>query len=160
MSHICNCCGKELDEMPRYFMFKLPQAYVNDSDLITFDNKFTCRSNDGRFFISCEIELPLTIPGLDPLGFICWVEVTESIYNDYANYRDNEEALSEPAELIDGVLANAVTNIEGSFGQQVKFKVLCADPTPYIKWVAPGSLLSQLVNSGVGTEYWHSVVGD
>jgi hypothetical protein len=157
-SYTCACCGKDHGELPRFFLFRVPEQYARDDSGLSFDSKFTCRHADGKYFISCELELP--IHGHEDLmmGFICWAEVAESTYLSYLAYRATVDEATAFEELVDGTLANPVPCVAGTLGSRIKFRILPDDPTPYIRWVEPNTDLAARVAQGATPEYWHAVV--
>ena len=159
MSYICASCGKEHKELSPYFMYRLPDSALDRRDEVVFDDKFTCRIGHEEYFISCELEVPFKVDELDPLGFICWARVDQQTYESYRAYRAEEEILPPYADLVRGALANPIPKIPGSIGTPVGFKVLSGDPTPYILWVAPGSPVADLLETGATVDYWHSAMG-
>jgi hypothetical protein len=144
--------------MPRFFMSRVPEAFVGNRDGLVFDKKYACRSNDGQHFIRCEIELPLRNCNEELLGFIEWAQVSEATYASYLTYRENEETLPSYEELVPGNLASLLPEIPGALGVAVKFKVLPNDPTPYVRWAQPGSSLASYMEHGVTQEFWHQFV--
>jgi hypothetical protein len=103
------------------------------------------------------VEVPLADSDQDPLGFIVWVEVDASDYERLLKFRKDKQAKPAPRWLVAGPLANPVSGVRGSFGTPVKFKVLKDDPTPYIKWGAPGSSLEKLIQKGASRKFWHDL---
>jgi hypothetical protein len=158
INRTCACCGKDVEGIPRFFMSHVPKAFVTNRDSLVFDKEYMCRSNDGRYFVRCEIELPLRNSNEEPLGFIEWVQVSEATYSSYLAYRENEETLAPYEELVSGNLASLLLDIPGAFVVAVKFKVLPNDPTPYIRWAQPGSSLASYIEQGVTQEFWHQFV--
>ncbi len=158
MSHLCVSCGKEHDELSPYFMWRLPDAALSRRDLLVFDDDFTCRIGDEQHFISCELALPFKSGELDPLGFICWVQVDRDTYNAYRAYRANEDELPPYADDVHGRLANPIPLIADSCGTAIAFRVLCGDPTPYIQWVAPDSPVAALLERGASIDFWHAAM--
>lgn len=141
MGYVCSECGKAHDELARYFMWRAPET--RDAKVIAAQHhgKALC-ATEHQFFVQCEIELPMVGEGEKPLGFICWVEVAQSEYERLVRYRANEKAEPPFQEWVEGTLANSVQGVPGSYGTAVKFAVLKGDPTPCIKWVAPGTALA------------------
>ncbi|HYW56202.1 MAG TPA: DUF2199 domain-containing protein [Polaromonas sp.] len=157
MSYKCSHCGNTHDELPRYFMWHAPETDQGRVIDVVEDSKSMCRGGDSQFFVHCEIELPLAEAEGDPLGCICWVEVSLSDYQRLIHFRENEDAQPHYADLVEGKLANPVQGIAHSYGTPVKFKVIKGDPTPYIKWVAPGTAIAAILASGVSMDFWHDV---
>ena len=160
MSYTCACCGKDHGELPRFFLFRVPQRYARYGSGLSFDSKFTCRHTDGRYFISCELELPIQGPEKIVLGFICWAEVPQATYLSYRAYRETVDGSMAFEELLEGNLANPIPCVAGTLGSRIRFKVLPDDPTPYIRWVEPNTHLAARVAQGATPEYWHSVVDE
>jgi hypothetical protein len=159
VNYTCGHCGKEHSELSRYTMWREPDLMDSESELLEFDSKFTCRIENMRYFVSCEVEVPFTEPSESPLGFICWVEVSERDYERYTAYRGRKKERGGFKELIAGRLANSVPAIPLSLGTAVKFKVLKGDPTPYVKWVEPETTLAQRIEVGATNDFWHEALG-
>jgi hypothetical protein len=155
-AHACSECGRLHDELPRYFMTELPETADGSTVQVSHEHKSMCRT-DRQSFVRCEIEVPVLAPDEDPLGFICWVEISRQDYLQLLAFRKDEGDLVSPG-WVSGTLANAVRAVPGSFGTPVKFEVLKDDPTPYIKWLEPGTPLAALVASGASVAFWHGVV--
>jgi len=157
MAYLCSECGKTHDELPRYFMWRAPETPQGKVIDVHYDGKTLCTS-DRQCFIQCEVELPvLEETPAKVLGLICWVEIPRSEYERLLHYRKHEK--SEPAydAWIEGALANPVQGVPESYGTRVKFAVLKGDPTPYIKWAAPGSPLAARIEAGASKRFWHDV---
>jgi hypothetical protein len=155
-SYACSECGKVHLELPRFFIRKLPET--RDGELINADedHKSMCRT-DAQCFVRCEVEVPLTGLEGEVLGFIGWVEVGRDDYERLLAFRADEEEGEPLSEWVDGTLANPVAGVRGSFGTAVKFEVKKGDPTPYIRWVEPGSTLAQRIAAGATSAFWHEV---
>lgn len=158
-AQICGCCGKQHDDLSPYFMMRVPDAALARRDELVFDDRFTCRLGDELHFISCELEVPFKSDDLTPLGFICWAAVDRKTYDAYRAYRAKEEDVPACSDLVRGRLANPIPGIDDSCGTLIGFKVLRADPTPYIRWVEPSSSVAALLERGASVEYWHAVAG-
>lgn len=152
----CSECGGVHDELPRYFMKKLPETKEGSTIQVRHERKSMCRT-DSQSFVRCEIEVPVLASDDGPLGFICWVEVSRQDYRDLLAFRKDEGSAPAFPSWVTGTLANAVSGVPSSFGTPVKFEVMKDDPTPYIKWVAPGTPLAALVTSGASVAFWHEV---
>jgi hypothetical protein len=157
MSYACACCGKVHAELPRFFAFRAPELYARDGGGLSYDGKTACRHVDGKYFLRCELELPIHGPEKLMMGFICWAEVPEATYLSYLAYRATVGEPMDFEELVDGKLANPIPCVSGTLGSRVKFRVLPDDPTPYIRWVEPATPLAARVAEGATQEYWHSV---
>ncbi len=138
-------------------MWRAPETDQGRVIDVVEDSKSMCSAADSQFFVQCEIELPLAEAEGDPLGCICWVEVSQPDYQRLIHFRENEDALPDYADWVEGKLANPVQGIAQSYGTPVKFKVIKGDPTPYIKWVAPGTAVAAILASGVSIDFWHDV---
>lgn len=156
MTFKCSECGQHHDELARYFMCRAPQDADGNLLKPVDDHKSMCRA-DGRYFVRCEIELPLRTSDSDPLGYIFWVEVIQEDYDQLLDYRRNEIARADYSELVPGKVANWLRAIPNTFGTAVSVAVVPGDPTPYVKWVAPDSTLAALVASGVSLSLWHEL---
>jgi hypothetical protein len=157
MSYRCSDCGKVHDELPRHFMWKKPETKGGKVVAGELSRKSMYRGETGCFVL-CEVELPLTDNDGAVLGLICWVEVTARAYEKLLDYRSNEDAALPYTTRVPGQLANRLPAIPGSWGTRVRFEVKKGDPTPYIKWVAPGSSLAKRVATGASHRFWHAVV--
>jgi hypothetical protein len=91
------------------------------------------------------------------LGFVCWVEVPAEEYERLLHYRKNEKTQPAYTVWIEGKLANLMNGFPQSHGTRVKFAVEGNDPTPYIKWAAPGSSLARQLEEGATVKFWHEV---
>jgi hypothetical protein len=140
-------------------MWRQPDLTEEERILLVFDSKFTCRIERSRYFVSCEVEVPFQDASEKPLGFICWVEVSELDYERYTAYRGRKKERGGYKELVAGRLANSVPAVPFSVGTAVKFKVLKGDPTPYIKWVEPETALARRIEGGATNEFWHEALG-
>ena len=118
-----------------------------------------CKVAAKRFFIICELKIPFTDSDDDLLGFIGWVEVSGSAYQQYTAYRDLEDSCPPYETLVDGRLANPIPSIPDSLAISVKFEVLAGDPTPYIKWVEPNMPVAARVTVGATPSFWHAAAG-
>ena len=147
-----------VDGMTRYFMYRVPDAYVSRKDELTFDEEFICRGSDGDCFIRCEVELPFKDGKEEPLGFIGWVQVDAATYDAYRAYRADDRNLPPYEELVPGRTANPIPEVPDTVGVAVKFKVLPRDPTPYVRWAEPNTPLAALMERGATTVFWHKVV--
>lgn len=156
MSHTCSCCGKELSGLPRFFLLRRLDEFANSADL-TYDEEYACRHGTGKYFVRCELELPIERSEKDVLGFVSWAEVPELTYVSYLAYRMHAAALADFEETIEGRLANEIPRIPGSIGTPIVIRALPRDPTPYIRWVQPGTSLAARLAEGATTEYWHGV---
>jgi hypothetical protein len=154
----CSGCGRVHDELPRYFMTKLPEAPDGSIIQAKEERKSMCRTKR-QSFVRCEVEVPLLGSDDGPLGFICWVEISRADYRRLLAFRKDEGSAAAFPDWVSGTLANTLRGIPGTFGTAVKFQVLRDDPTPYIKWVAPGTPLAALVTSGASVAFWHEVAG-
>ena len=159
MTYICGDCGQEHGELSRYTMWRRPELTEDERKCLVFDTKFTCRVDHERHFVSCEVEVPFQDSVEPPLGFICWVEVSEPDYARYSAYRGRKKERGTFKELVSGRLANNVPAVSSSIGTQVKFKVLKGDPTPYVRWVDPDTALARRISLGANKEFWHEAVG-
>jgi hypothetical protein len=157
MTYKCGECGKVHDELSRAIMWRHPEdgnGHVLD---VHHDRKSMCRS-DSQYFVHCEVEVPIVGEPGSPLTFICGVEVSSEDYQRLLVFRQDEDARSF-ASWVSGRLANPVSVVDDTFGTAVQFEVLKGDPTPYVKWVDPGSSLSRSITGGVSRALWHKVVG-
>ena len=156
MSYECSECGKVHDELPRFFMRKVPET--RDGELIEArqDSKSMC-STETQCFVRCEVEVPLTELEGEVLGFIGWVEIARDDYDRLLAFRADEDGQPPFTELVSGTLANPVEGVRKSFGTAVKFEVKKDDPTPYIRWVTPGSTLAKRIAAGATPAFWHEV---
>lgn len=159
MSYVCASCGDSHSELSRYFKWRIPKLGFRDAMRLKHDNDFMCRIGEKRHFIQCELELPFPDASQDPLGFICWVQVPRETYDSYLNYRVEEESLPPLEELVHGTLANPIPGVPGSLGIAVAFQVIAGDPTPYIRWVEPGSSVAVRLAAGATNEFWHEAAG-
>ena len=157
MTYKCSECGETHDELPRFFMRKRPEREDGSVIEATHDHKSMC-STENQAFVRCEIEIPVIGVPATPLGFICWVEVDELDYERILAFRKDEEPGQPFKELVSGRLANPVTGVPETFGTFAKFDVLEEDPTPYVRWIAPGTTLAELVETGATQAFWHSLV--
>ena len=155
----CSECGNVHDELPQYFMWKLPEGADGLTLDVVEDGQSMCRSAN-QAFVLCEIEVPVIGAAETVLGFICWVEVDSSDYERLRAFRENEDAHPDYTSLVAGTLANPVIGVPGSFGTRVKFAIVKDDPTPYVKWVAPGTKLAALVRKGASRRFWHDVAAE
>jgi hypothetical protein len=160
MSYVCSDCGKNHDELPRFFMWRVPENSAGKTLAVEEDAKSMCRSADGRHFVHCEVELALHEPKGMVLGFICWVEVSPDAYEQLLKLQKSRSRLRSYDGLIEGRLANPVHGIRGSFGTKVRFKAIKGDPTPYIKWAPARSSLGRKMKSGASPKFWHVVVAE
>jgi hypothetical protein len=156
MAFECSECGSVHEELPRYFMRRLPERADGSTIQVEEDGKSMCRGG-GQSFVRCEVEVPIAGSEDAPLGFIVWVEVNATDYQRISVFRSDEDTNLIPRDLIAGTLANPISGVAGSFGTPVKFKVCKGDPTPYIEWVAPGSSLAALLRTGASVKFWHDV---
>ena len=154
----CSECGKVHTELPRYFMRKLPETREGDVIDAKEDRKSMC-STEQQCFVRCEIEVPLTELAGEVLGFIEWVEVRRDDYERLLAFRENEDTAAPFSEWVAGTLANPVEGVRESFGTAVKFEIKKGDPTPYVRWVEPGSTLAQRIAEGATPAFWHGVCG-
>jgi hypothetical protein len=155
MPSLCGVCGKPHEGIPQFFMWKRPECAVDSSAEFLEDSKSMARTGASQFFVSCEVDVPLASDRRRVLGFICWVEVSQSDYATLLAYRKSEDTATPYESLVEGRLANPVPCVAGSLGMDVKFQVLKGDPTPYIKWVAPDSAVARLIDTGASQDYWH-----
>ena len=155
MAYRCTQCGKTHEEMPQYFMWKKPDCVPGSAHEFIEDSKSLARLGDSRFFVMCEVEMCVASDPNRKLGFMCWVEVEISVYESLLAFRRNEAELPAPTDLIEGRLANPVPCVAETLGLPVRFAVMKGDPTPYIKWVASGTALDDLLQTGASMEYWH-----
>lgn len=156
MAFKCSECGETHDELPRYWMFKRPEDRDGEPIPITEDRKSMARAEE-RCFVLCEVEIPI-VGGKDGvLGFIVWVEVRPADYERLLAFRDNEEASPDWHDWVKGTLANPITGVPKSFGTPVKFAVVKKDPTPYVKWVKPGTPLAKQIEAGASHQRWHDL---
>ena len=156
MKYKCSECGRVHDELPRFFMRKLPETADGSTIHVKQDHKSMCRTED-RTFVRCEIEVPIAGAAAGPLGFIVWVEVASEDYQRLLVFRRNEKAEPDFSTWLEGTLANPVSAVPESVGTPVKFEVRKGDPTPYITWVAPGTSLAALLETGASVGFWHDV---
>jgi hypothetical protein len=156
MTYKCSECGEAHDEVPRFFMLKRPQR--EDGSLIdaTHDYQSMCRTRD-QSFVHCEIEVPLIGAPETPMGFICWVEVTAEDYRRLLVFRTHEGSVALLDDRVGGTLANRIPGVSDSFGTPVKFKVLAGDPTPYVRWIEPGTTLADFVEAGAPQALLHGL---
>lgn len=159
MGFRCGCCGEVHEDLPRYTMWRVPELSDDDLDALEFDDRFTCHVDDERHFISCEVEVAFPDPDEKPLGFIGWVEVSPRDYARYAAYRGRKKERGRFGDWVEGRLANPVPAVPDSLGTRVRFEVLKGDPTPYVKWVEPGSTLAQRIEQKATPDFWHAVHG-
>jgi len=150
----CSECGRFHDELPRVFMTELPETKDGSTIQVRHERKSMCRTKS-QSFVRCEIEIPVRSSEDGPLGFICWVEIRRQDYRQLLAFRKDKGSASVFPNWVTGTLANAVRAVPNSFGTPVKFEVLKDDPTPYIKWVAPGTPLAALINSGASLAFCH-----
>jgi hypothetical protein len=137
-------------------MRRLPERADGSTIQIKEEHKSMCRAG-AQSFVLCEVEVPVVGSKGGPLGFLVWVAVAAKDYQRLLTYRRDEEANRIPARRVAGTLANPISGVSGSFGTPVKFEVRKGDPTPYIKWVAPGSRLAALLRTGASVKFWHDV---
>ena len=156
MGFKCSECGRVHEELARYFMWRLPEMADGSTIQAEEEHKSMCRTED-QSFVRCEVEVPITGSEGGPLGFILWVEVDSKDYERISAFRSDEETTPIPRGLVAGTLANPVSGVPGSFGTPVKFEVCKGDPTPYVKWVEPGSSLAALLRTGASVKFWHDV---
>jgi hypothetical protein len=156
MTYKCSECGETHDEVPRFFMLKRPQR--EDGSLIeaTHDTQTLCRTAE-QSFVQCEIEVPLIGAPETPLGFICWVQVTAEDYQRLLAFRTHEESVALFNDVVGGTVANKIPGVVDSFGTPVKFKVLAGDPTPYVRWIEPGTTLGDFVETGATQAFLHGL---
>jgi len=157
MNRVCGCCGQLVENIPRYFMCRVPDSYISRKAELVFDDKFTCRGGERDYFISCEVELPFKEGEEEPLGFIGWVQVPVAAYIAYREYRANDRHRPPYEDLVSGLMANPIPEAPDTLGVAVKFRVLPGDPTPYIRWAEPNSPLAALMDRGVTMQFWHKV---
>ena len=155
---LCDCCGKEFENLPRYIMHQNPNT-ANGERVKLFEDYKTLVRSDSKYYVSCEIEFPFKDNAFPPLGLIIWVEISKKLYYDLLNLWKNNDDTSYFNDLASGTIANYIKLADGSFGLPVKFKVLINDPTPYIKWISEGSKLDSLIKNGVDTAFWHNFAG-
>src|SRR5687767_1229724 len=156
MGFLCSQCGKTHDELPRYFMWRAPETIERKIIEAQHHSKSLC-ATEQQFFVQCEIELTVVGERDKSLGFICWVEVPRDEYERLMRYRKNEKSEPPYPAWVDAKIANSLTGIPDSYGTPVRFAVLKGDPTPYIKWVAPGTPLAARVQGGATQAFWHEV---
>jgi hypothetical protein len=156
MAFECSECGRIHEDLPRYFMRRLPEMADGSTIEVEEEHKSMCRSGT-QSFVRCEVEVPIAGSESDPLGFVVWVEVDARDYQRLLAFRRDEETKQIPAGFVGGTLANPVSGVPGSFGTPVKFEVCKGDPTPYVRWVAPGSPLATLLKTGASLKFWHDV---
>jgi hypothetical protein len=140
-------------------MWRRPSVPAWISRRIRYDDQFTCRLPGRRYFISCEVEVPFreAVPE-PPLGFIGWLEVSRRDYEAYRWYRRREYRLPAYQSRISGRLANPVPGVPSSFRTKATAIVKRGDPTPYIRWVTPGTALAQRVTEGATAAFWHEAI--
>ena len=155
MSSLCGVCGKTHEGMPQFFMWKRPECAVDLGDEFVEDAKSMGRVGDSQYFVRCEVEVPLAADRGKVLGFICWVEVSHEDYARLLAFRESEDTAEPYEQWVEGILANPVPCVVGSLGTSVKFEVQKGDPTPYIKWAAPGSAVARHIDAGASEAYWH-----
>ena len=156
MAYECAHCGKLHAELPRYFMCREPQTKAGRVIDAAHEQKSMCRTQK-RFFVRCEIEIPLSGADGPPLGFICWVEIKRKDYESLLDRRQQDATSTAPSTYLSGRLANPVHGVPNSYGTDVRFEVLQSDPTPYIRWIAPRSQLAARVKSGASMAFWHQL---
>jgi len=156
MSHECGVCGRPVDELARAFMTRLPETASGETLTIREDRKSMSRS-DQRCFVRCEVQVPMVDQPSESLAFILWVEVEEADYRRILEFRQGGEKEAFP-NWVPGRLANSVVGVPNAFGTAVKFEVAQGDPTPYVKWVEPSSILAARIVAGASVEFWHDVV--
>ena len=157
MTYACTECGKIHDELPQFFMWRLPETPDRKTIAIAEDRKSMGRTKDGLCFIHCEVELPVHGHSGTVLGFICWVEVEPDVYEQILRFRENEKKRPPFSQLMEGRLANPVQGVNNSYGTKVRFKVIAGDPTPYIKWAPASSSLGRRMKIGATAKFWHRV---
>ena len=155
MPYECAECGRVHDDLPRYFMCRAPERQDGSVLPVQHDRKSMCRA-DQQYFVCCEIEFPLADASGDPLGYICWVEVATEAYERLKRFREDEASEPNP-RVISGTLANELRAVPGSFGTHVRFDVVEDDPTPYIRWIAPGTALAHRVSEGATAAFWREL---
>lgn len=158
MSYVCASCGKSHEEPSRHLVWPVPKLGVLGRIRLTFDNDQTCRIGESRYFIQCELQIPFLSGCEEPLGFISWVEVRRATYDDYIDYRIEEDSRPALNHLVTGLLANPIPGIENSLGVMVKFEVAAKDPVPYIKWVEPDSTVASRLIQGATHEFWQAAI--
>lgn len=160
MAYTCTECGTAHDDMPQFFMWRLPETPDKKTIAVTADGKSMCRSADGRCFVHCEVELRVIGQRGKLLGLICWVEVLPAVYEQLLRFRESEKKKSPFKQLLEGRLVNPVQGVSGSYGTKVKFRVVAGDPTPYIKWAPAASSLGRRMKVGATAKFWHKVVAE
>jgi hypothetical protein len=85
-------------------MWRQPDLTEDERLVLVFDSEFTCRVGKSRYFVSCEVEVPFPDASESPLGFICWVEVSELDYERYTAYRGRKKERGGFKELMAGRL--------------------------------------------------------
>lgn len=136
-------------------MWKRPEVAVESPTEFVEDGKSMGRLGRSQYFVMCEIEVPLASQRNKVLGFICWVEVNQEDYANLLDFRENEDEAKPYEHWVGGRLANPIPCVGGSLGIDVKFEVRKGDPTPYIKWVAPESVVARHIDAGASDAYWH-----
>jgi hypothetical protein len=137
-------------------MWRAPQTSEGKIIDAEHHSKSLC-ATERQFFVQCEIELPVAGKHGKSLGFICWVEVSRDEYERLVRYRANETSEPPYRGWVDGILVNSMQGVPQAYGTPVKFAVLKGDPTPYIKWIAPGTPLATRVEAGATQAFWHDV---
>jgi hypothetical protein len=155
MPSLCGVCGKPHVGMPQFFMWTRPECVEECCSEFVEDSKSMARNGNAQYFVRCEVEVPMADDRSEVLGFVCWVEVSQTDYIDLLDFREKESEAIPYENLIKGRLANPVPCVVGSLGMEVKFQVLKGDPTPYIRWVTPDSAVARLIDEGATLAYWH-----
>ena len=157
MSYVCGECGEVHDDASRYFMWRRPHLTKWDRARLCYDDRSTCRIPGRRYFIQCELELPFRSNEEKPLGFIGWAEVSRAAYHAYRRFR-RSRVEQFWRRMVVGKLANPIPAVPHSIGTRVRFDALRDDPTPYIRWVVPGSSLANRVREGATFAFWHEAI--
>ena len=158
MSYVCGECGKVHDEQARYFEWRRPRLRPWESRRLRYDNRFTCRIPGRKYFIFCELELSFPDRSQKPLGFMGWAQVNRANYHQYRRFRRSAPGHSYHRRVVVGRLANPIPAVPNSTGTRIRFVALRGDPTPYIRWVAPNTLLARRLSEGATDSFWHQAL--
>lgn len=158
MGFVCGECGREHEELQRYFLWRRPRLPAWMRRRLRYDDKSTCRVPGRRYFIRCEVEVPFHDDASEaPLGFIGWLEVSRGDYESYRWYRRKEFHLPAFQGRLQGRLANAVPAIPGTCRARATIVVKRGDPTPYVRWVDARTPLGERLMQGATSAFWHEV---
>ena len=163
MSYRCSVCLQfHHGELHRIFQWDKPDLILDSEAELTFDYESEDGPTMGRLsnqhhYMLCDLEVPIADWTEDPMSFVCWVEVSRDDYAQVLRFRQNDETAGDYGRWVSGRLANRVPQVTDTLDAPVKFKVIKGDPTPYIKWVVPGSALARLIEDGASNAFWHEI---